>query len=555
MKKNTGLLLFASLLSVSFPLTYLDSKENSYNQVYAANINTNVNIPESTKVNLYKLQADSFNQEIMNGNGIKNLDGQKLSEQELAALGNNVKGLSGVTFEWFKITDGANKDELSKMSREQLEAKYNSHGDLTATNDQGLSEWTVSKENYGKYWVIEKQAPKEVSESYAVPFEISLPASSSNGTGYLSELNIYPKNVTANVPAPGKDVEELGNNDYGSTVGTNVSWYLKGTIPTNIDKYTKYQINDTLSTNLSFGSDNPVEYVKVGDNNLIYNTEYTVNIQNQKLEVSLTKAGIAKIAQLVPQDKRNKVNAASIADVNSNTNIAPFIEVKVSTKINSTAVMGKEIPNSITITYNNTPGINVDKDTSPSDKPEVHTSGKKFVKIDATTKDKLSGAEFKLLNSDKKTPVVWTEEMIKANQSSINNGKFVGNPTIGENVILKSNNNGEFEIKGLSYGNRGENSQHSATKYVLEEIKAPEGYVLPAEDHKYIEFTVNETSYNLTPTTINVDKGDAASQEVNNNKRPEIPLTGGIGSLIFIITGTFLVGLAGLKLSKKEKFN
>lgn len=555
MNKKIGVFLFASLLFASFSLIYLERNEFSSNQAYAANINTNINIPELTKVNLYKLQADSFNQDIIKNNGITNLDGQKMSDQELAALGTNVKGLTGVIFEWFKITDNATNDELVKMNKKQLEEKYTIHGDLSATNDQGFSEWTVTQANYGKYWVIEKQAPKEVSESYAVPFEISLPASASDGTGYLSEINVYPKNVTANVPTPGKDIEKLGNNDSGSTLGTDVNLYLKGTIPTNIDKYTKYQINDTLSTNLSFSSDNPVEYVKVGADQLSANADYTVNISSQKLEVSLTKSGILKVSQLVPQDKRNQVDAASIADVDSNTNTAPFVEVKVATKVNSTAIMGKEIPNTITITYNNTPGINLDKETSPSDKVEVHTSGKKFVKVDTTTKDKLSGAEFKLLLANKQTPVTWTKEMIESNQDSINDGKFVGTPVVGQNVILKSNNKGQFEIKGLSYGNKGQNSQQSATKYVLEETKAPEGYVLPAGEHKYIEFTVNETSYNLTPTTISADQGDAISQEVNNNKRPKIPLTGGIGSIIFLMSGVLLAGIAYLKLSKKEKLS
>ncbi|MDT9120755.1 prealbumin-like fold domain-containing protein, partial [Escherichia coli] len=91
-----------------------------------------------------------------------------------------------------------------------------------------------------------------------------------------------------------------------------------------------------------------------------------------------------------------------------------------------------------------------------------------------------------------------------------------------------SDADGSFEIKGLAYAIDAE-ATGAEVKYKLKETKAPAGYVIPEAP---IEFAVNQTSYNKTPTTIDVDKADAAPQEITNNKRPEIPNTGGIGTAI-----------------------
>lgn len=108
-----------------------------------------------------------------------------------------------------------------------------------------------------------------------------------------------------------------------------------------------------------------------------------------------------------------------------------------------------------------------------------------------------------------------------------------------------------FEIKGLSYGSEGQTAGQGTSTYYLKETKAPAGYVIPEAP---IEFTVNQTSYNKTPTTIDVNKADADPQEITNTKRPEIPNTGGIGTAIFVVLGIVLMVVAakGMRSHKEE---
>ena len=58
------------------------------------------------------------------------------------------------------------------------------------------------------------------------------------------------------------------------------------------------------------------------------------------------------------------------------------------------------------------------------------------------------------------TPVKWTNELIKANQTAIDQHKFKEDvPTVGQAIVLKSGADGTFEIKGLKYGETDKNRE------------------------------------------------------------------------------------------------
>lgn len=48
---------------------------------------------------------------------------------------------------------------------------------------------------------------------------MTLPASSSDGRGYLDSVNVYPKNIQGDEPKSGKDVKTLGNNILPAQIG------------------------------------------------------------------------------------------------------------------------------------------------------------------------------------------------------------------------------------------------------------------------------------------------------------------------------------------------
>lgn len=97
---------------------------------------------------------------------------------------------------------------------------------------------------------------------------------------------------------------------------------------------------------------------------------------------------------------------------------------------------------------------------------------------------------------------------------------------------------GAFEITGLEYGN-----------YTLHEVKAPADYAL-TEGQKF-DFTVGEGTYGAAAQNIS-DGYKLAEQQNVPNKKVDIPQTGGIGSLIFIVAGLAIMAGAFVAYKKSQ---
>ena len=92
-------------------------------------------------------------------------------------------------------------------------------------------------------------------------------------------------------------------------------------------------------------------------------------------------------------------------------------------------------------------------------------------------------------------------------------------------------------MKGLAYGDLNE-----TFTYTLEEYTTPTGYVTMNP----VSFDINETSYgDATMTTDN--------QIIRNAKRPMIPQTGGMGTVLFTVAGLAMMTVAVVALKKKEE--
>ncbi|MSU86732.1 SpaH/EbpB family LPXTG-anchored major pilin [Streptococcus dysgalactiae] len=514
--------------------------------------------PETTTVNIYKLQADSYNIEIVNSNGIANKDGEALANYD--NLGKNVKGLAGVQFKRYKIKDTSQltDNELKQLTSLELADAKVQTGDLETgislqqkTDQNGLVTETLDSKTNARYLYVEdvQNSPSNITKAYAVPFILSLPQANSTGTGFLTEINIYPKNVVTDEPKTDKDVKKLGQDDAGYAIGEKFNWFLKSTVPLNLEDYEQFEITDKLSNSLTFSK---IGDIKIGEISLQANIDYLVTSPSAEngntLKITFVKERLPEIAKLLVNSKLLKTQD-DINQAHVNTNENAFLEIPVETSINEKTVLGKGIENTFTLQYDHTPDkVSNPRPSNPPKNPEVHTGGKRFVKVaagnDAT---KLGGAEFDLLmeNGD---VVKWTEELIKANT---NKNYIAGEAVVGQPVKLKSDADGSFEIKGLAYAIDAE-ATGAEVKYKLKETKAPAGYVIPEAP---IEFTVNQTSYNKTPTTINQDAADADPQKVENNKRPEIPNTGGIGTAIFVVLGLIIMFVAARGMRRQKEDN
>ena len=235
------------------------------------------------------------------------------------------------------------------------------------------------------------------------------------------------------------------------------------------------------------------------------------------------------------------------------------------------------------------------KDTDNPEKlnptePKVQLGGRKFVKTNNEDKgsaklERLPGAEFYVKNADGKYLVAAKkdakavtdakaalDEAVKAYnelsaeeqkgekgtsaKNTINqkqkdyNDAFVANATEytwGEKtdanvVVLTSDAEGRFEIKGLAY----------AEGYKLEEKTAPKGFAKLQSDEK---FNVYDGSYASTDAELqyNKDNTEAGYGLQIKNKNVTIPQTGGIGTVIFTVVGVMLMVGAAFALKRRKE--
>lgn len=244
------------------------------------------------------------------------------------------------------------------------------------------------------------------------------------------------------------------------------------------------------------------------------------------------------------------------------------------------------------------------KDTDNPEKlnptePKVQLGGRKFVKTNNEDKtsdklERLAGAEFYVKNADDKylvaakKPFTPTKEgeldpvsaakkalddavkaynelsaedqkgdkgtqaknLINDKQKAYNDA-FVANATDytwGEKddanvVVLTSDAEGRFEIKGLEY----------KAGYKLEEKTAPKGYAKLQSDE---EFEVKDGSYVSTADELqyNKDNADKGYGLQIKNKNVTIPQTGGIGSLIFVVAGLALMAVAFVAMKRRNSY-
>lgn len=314
-----------------------------------------------------------------------------------------------------------------------------------------------------------------------------------------------------------KEVKENSTNEFGKAadynIGDSVPFKLTGTLPTNFDKYEKYEytFHDEMSEGLTFEKDSLRVTI---DGKPVDKSKYILGSNDSGFK--LTFGDLKKIDGVTQNSK---------------------IEVEYTAKLNEKAVIGgKGNDNTVYLEYSNNPNKGGDGETgtTPRDKNIVFT-----YKVLVNKKDEknqpLQGAEFELY---KKTAT--GEEKI---------ARF----TIDK---IMDRNKSTFTFKGLDAG-----------KYILKESKTPKGYntIKPVEfeitakiegnqgDPKLNDLKANVTtnlgSLNFTPSI----QDGSVSTDVVNKKGFTLPETGGMGrTLIYAMGGIFVVAALGYMGYKKR---
>ncbi|MBS5873542.1 MAG: SpaH/EbpB family LPXTG-anchored major pilin [Clostridiales bacterium] len=180
------------------------------------------------------------------------------------------------------------------------------------------------------------------------------------------------------------------------------------------------------------------------------------------------------------------------------------LTINIVTTLNENVTVG-EIKNTATLTYKNAAGSTGTK----SDSANAWTGGIKIFKhtIDNTP---LAGAEFKVYTS---------EEDAKAGTHAIRRD--------GKDLVITSNDEGYAIVEGLGEGD-----------YWFVEIKAP------------VDENGDPYAMLKGPVKVTLDKDQTidnyVTKNILNTKLVSLPITGGIGTLIFTFSGIALMGVAVL---------
>ena len=307
----------------------------------------------------------------------------------------------------------------------------------------------------------------------------------------------------AKIPYPNKALSGTDAKEASHSIGDVISWTVAIPVPRDIAEYNTYQIVDTLDSQLLWVGNGNVAVIAGGS--IVPSSAYTSSTSGQALIINFIPSALVVYE-------------------------GETLTVTYDTMLNGTAIVGGELAkNNVDLNFDN--GHGAMGTTKPPDTPGVWTGGVKFVKIERWRPDvKLPGAEFKIATNAAGTDfITWNADLIYANSA----GSFAS-PTVGQDIVMVSDAQGRFEIKGLAAGT-----------YYLVEIKAP---------------IVDGTVYNLMrdPAPFEISKtswsasADGAVQ-IANNKGWAPPSTGGIGTILFTIIGAALMGLAVLVFLRKKK--
>lgn len=223
-----------------------------------------------------------------------------------------------------------------------------------------------------------------------------------------------------------------------------------------------------------------------------------------------------------------------------NTFALKAIEVKYQGTINEKAILRPGDPgypedadpleNEAYVGQNNNP-YDWDSYDTTEDKEKVYTYAINVAKVTEDGKTLLPGAEFQLLKDDKTTVLGFVKladgkyRLAKADEPS-------AEPTTELVVGSEEGNVGKLQLEGLTTGT-----------YYLKETKAPDGYAVLTEllEVKIVDEDEDGVVDNAGDKIDKSANTNIVYKTVINRKPPIMPVTGGMGTILFSIVGIILV--------------
>ncbi|MDO5060110.1 MAG: SpaH/EbpB family LPXTG-anchored major pilin [Actinomycetaceae bacterium] len=504
-------------------------------------------------------------------------------------------GINGVTFKLYPIaadlTTSAGWDTISKVKSvpasvcdadggavftnfppESPLSQKNAVSAITVTT-QGQGIATANTVPLGAYLVCEQKSDTATNEAgapvsvvrKAAPFIVTVPhpqdvvAGNGKKTGWIYEVNVFPKNTVIEAPKKTSQNLKLGlQNTDGMqyTISVKIPNLLKE------QHFKHFVVIDQLPNELTDAKVTSVAITaKAGVPSALEQADYVVpaQITGGFLTVNFTPAGLGKLKNA----PNGTVTVTIKAKVNSLGN--GKIENTGYLVVDTTDTAPQATP-AIPVQSGgagNAPEYIVKKDDNPAIKVSNKTASTwgdiKIRKHDASdTNAGLEGAQFQVYDADQaKCLEAFDNAKGKFTAENLRVAKVGGPLAVGgdaeANKTFTTEKGGEVVIPGLFLATKDAASPGVAADpaesrcYIVQETKAPAGYVLPTKEED-------------RTWAVKVTKGATQDKDLDiaNTKVsvPDLPLTGAAGRVLLMAGGLALVlgsmGIAMVVRRRKE---
>ena len=437
------------------------------------------------------------------------------------------------------------------------------NGGVAMTETDTTGHTSASNMEQGLYLVVETRVPENVT-STCNPFLISLPMTTVDGSEWLYDLVIYPKNQTGN-PDLEKTVREskssTGKNNgsltditdgYAHTatasVGDIVDYQIISTLPTITSRasgLSEYTYVDTLSKGIRYHkNDVVIEFFRdsactdkittwaedSGKFTVVY--EDTANT----MTIKMTETGLAEI------NESESVYTDSVKRGYSDCTM----RITYAATLTADAKMGDtDNPNGVVLTWRRTNNTYFD---TLKDCCHVYTYGIDVLKQFSDNGGNVRNVKFRLHND--------TDDcyIIAEQKDGVYYAKGLTAKKSDATTFIP-NAQGHIVVKGLE-----------DDAYSLTEIATDKGYVLLKESVKIVITTkengaCEKCGAKLLTASATVNGKDVTMTDGNaivpltviNNPGFDLPKTGGYGTWMFTIGGVALLGAAAFIVVKSRK--
>lgn len=422
---------------------------------------------------------------------------------------------------------------------------------------------SASDMELGLYLVVETRVPEMVT-STCNPFFVSLPMTTIDGSEWLYDLTVYPKNQTGN-PTLDKTVREAKNSTGKNTgsltdikdgyehtatasVGDVVDYQIISTLPTITSKasaLSEYTYVDTMSKGIRYNkNDVVIEFFKdAGCTDKITTWDensgkFTVahDAAANTMTIRMTDTGLSEI------NEETTVYTDSVKCGYSDCTM----RITYAATLTADAKMGDtDNPNEVVLTWKRTNTTYYD---TLKDCCHVYTYGIDVLKQFSDNGGNLRNVKFRLHND---TDDVF---VIAEQKDGVYYAKGFAAKKADATTFVP-NSSGHIVVKGLE-----------DDAYSLTEIATDKGYVLLKDAIKIVIKTAEngqceKCSAKLLTASATVNSKDITMTEGNaivpltvvNNPGFDLPKTGGYGTWMFTIGGVALLGAAAFIVIRSRK--